>query len=114
MAAVEQSPILGFLLGRVIAERLGLGTSLANQWGGVQAAFGVNAPGVLVVAELARQDALEQGAQSGSLHQEIRALAVSVQALAAGQARTEQAVLRVEQVALQSAACCAETLAAAQ
>ncbi|HEX9938635.1 MAG TPA: hypothetical protein VGB15_15965, partial [Longimicrobium sp.] len=85
--------ILAFLVGRTIAERQGLGASQANQWGGVQAAFGANPPGMLVVHELARQDAGAQGGQSAALRQDIQALTVSVQALAETGARTEEAAL---------------------
>lgn len=104
MAADPGDPILAFLLGRTVAEQLGLSASHANQWGGVQAAFGLNAPGLLVVHELARRDALEQAAQSTALRHEIQALHASVLSLGAAGARTAEAVQRTEQAALQSTA----------
>lgn len=103
MAADPGDPILAFLLGRSIAEQLGLSASHANQWGGVQAAFGLNAPGMLVVHELARRDALAQAAQVSQLQREFQLLHASIAHLAEVGERSAASAARTEEVALRAA-----------
>ncbi|MBF2072257.1 MAG: hypothetical protein IGS50_00620 [Synechococcales cyanobacterium C42_A2020_086] len=51
-------PLGAFIVGRLLAERAGLGSFQATQWGAVLMATGLSPASILLVSELARLDAM--------------------------------------------------------
>lgn len=104
MPSDPSEPIAAFLIGRTLAEQLGLDRSQSNQWGAIQMAFGLSIPSVLVVHELARRDALAQATQPGIPLQDLQKLQATVEQLVAATQRTGELAQRSEQASQQAAA----------
>lgn len=95
--------IAAFVVGRTLAEGLGLSAAQANQWGAVQMAFGLSGPGMLVVLELARRDAAVRGSTDLATRQDTQEVLAAVQRSAADVQRAGAQAAAAEAAARQAA-----------
>lgn len=105
MPAKSDNLLGAFIVGRLLAESAGLGSSQATQWGAVLMATGLSPASLLMVSELARLDAMRLSEQvdhqtqlRAMLQQALQKAEEAAEDAARAANRTEQIVTKIDEI----------------
>ncbi|NJL22475.1 MAG: hypothetical protein HC895_19345 [Leptolyngbyaceae cyanobacterium SM1_3_5] len=98
MPAKSTNQIGAFIVGRLLAERAGLSSAQATQWGAVLMATGLSPASILLVSELARLDAANLAAQADRQIQLQAAIEQAARNSQAAIEKLEQVTVRLDQL----------------
>ncbi|MGG6270337.1 hypothetical protein ACQ4M3_36380 [Leptolyngbya sp. AN03gr2] len=116
MPTTSTQLIQAFIVGRLLAERAGLGTVQTTQWGAVLMATGLSSGSILLVSELARLEAIAFAAEAEQQRQFQETIEQSArtshQTAERAIAQLEQISRRLDQIEAQTAQSCTQATCA--